>query len=181
MLLQEQINVIAQLRKHMVQYGPSLLRIPAKLTPFSIQKKVMLEALGMVFKEALEDGDFEFLEDRWLKVEVRDLGLQWFISYQNEQLVVSEQVEQEDVSFSGECNDLVLIAARKEDPDTLFFQRRLRIEGDTELGLEVKNLMDSIDLESLPAPVQFVLQQSADFIYKGMHQADEAKEVVNAH
>ncbi|MEF1206178.1 ubiquinone anaerobic biosynthesis accessory factor UbiT, partial [Photobacterium damselae] len=90
-------------------------------------------------------------------------------------------VEQEDVSFSGECNDLVLIAARKEDPDTLFFQRRLRIEGDTELGLEVKNLMDSIDLESLPAPVQFVLQQSADFIYKGMHQADDAKEVVNAH
>lgn len=41
--------------------------------------------------------------------------------------------------------------------------------------------MDSIDLESLPAPVQFVLQQSADFIYKGMHQADDAKEVVNAH
>ena len=46
--------------------------------------------------------------------------------------------EQEDVSFSGNANDLVLIAARKEDPDTLFFQRRLRIEGDTELGLYVK-------------------------------------------
>lgn len=135
----------------------------------------------MVFKEALEDGDFEFLEDRWLKVDVRDLDLCWYISYQNEQLVVSEHVEQEDVSFSGECNDLVLIAARKEDPDTLFFQRRLRIEGDTELGLEVKNLMDSIDLDSLPAPVKFFLQQSADFIHKGMQEPAEQKEAMNAH
>jgi len=173
--------VIAQLRKHMVQYGPALIRVPAKMTPFAIQKKVMLDGLAMVFKEALEDGDFEFLEDRWLKVEVRDLGLQWYISYQDEQLVVSEHAEQEDVSFSGECNDLVLIAARKEDPDTLFFQRRLRIEGDTELGLEVKNLMDSIDLELLPAPVKFVLQQSADFIQKGMQDMVADKEVINAH
>ncbi|MGF1685616.1 SCP2 domain-containing protein [Photobacterium japonica] len=173
--------MIAQLRQQLVQHGPAFLRVPAKLTPFAVQKKVMLEGLAMVFKEALEDGDFEFLDDRWLKVEVRDLDLRWYISYQNEQLVVSEHVEQEDVSFSGECNDLVLIAARKEDPDTLFFQRRLRIEGDTELGLEVKNLMDSIDLDSLPAPVKFLLNQSADFIQKGMQSSAERKEVMNAH
>ncbi|ELR66157.1 Putative lipid carrier protein [Photobacterium marinum] len=173
--------MIAQLRKHMVQHGPALIRVPAKLTPFAVQKKVMLDGLAMVFKEALEDGDFEFLEDRWLKVEVRDLGLRWHISYQDEKLVVSEHVEQEDVSFSGDCNDLVLIAARKEDPDTLFFQRRLRIEGDTELGLEVKNLMDSIDLDSLPAPVKFVLEQSADFIQKGMQDIAAEHEVINAH
>lgn len=173
--------MITELRKQLVRRGPALLRIPAKLTPFALQKKVMLEGLGMVFREALEDGDFDFLEDRWLKVEVRDLGLCWYISYRDEQLVVADKVEQEDVSFSGECNDLVLIAARKEDPDTLFFQRRLRIEGDTELGLEVKNLMDSIDLDSLPAPVQFVLQQSADFILKGMAEPIAHKEVMNAH
>ncbi|WP_318510530.1 ubiquinone anaerobic biosynthesis accessory factor UbiT [Photobacterium leiognathi] len=173
--------MIAQLRKQIVQHAPSLLRVPAKLTPFSVQKKVMLEGLAMVFKEALEDGDFKFLEDRWLKVEVRDLGLQWFISYEDEKLVVAEHCEQEDVSFSGECNDLVLIAARKEDPDTLFFQRRLRIEGDTELGLEVKNLMDSIDLDSLPAPVKFILQQSAEFIHQGMHERSAAQEALNAH
>ena len=173
--------MFAQLRKQLVQHGPALLRVPAKLTPFAIQKKMMLDGLAMVFKEALEDGDFEFLEHRWLKVEVRDLGLQWFISYQDQKLIVAEQCEHHDVSFSGECNDLVLIAARKEDPDTLFFQRRLRIEGDTELGLEVKNLMDSIDLDSLPTPVKFVLQQSADFIHQGMQTNVIEKEVIHAH
>ena len=35
---------------------------------------------------------------------------------------------------------------RQEDPDTLFFHRRLSIEGDTELGLLVKNLLDRIEL-----------------------------------
>ncbi|MEJ2765505.1 SCP2 domain-containing protein [Photobacterium sp. MCCC 1A19761] len=173
--------MIAQLQKQMVQHAPALLRIPARLTPFAVQKKVMLEGLALVFREALEDGDFAFLEGRWLKVAVRDLGLCWYISYRDEQLVVADQIAQEDVSFSGDCNDLVLIAARKEDPDTLFFQRRLRIEGDTELGLEVKNLMDSIDLTSLPAPIQFLLQQSATFIQQGMQAPPVAKEVMNAH
>ena len=34
---------------------------------------------------------------------------------------------------------------REEDPDTLFFNRKLHIEGDTELGLITKNLLDSVD------------------------------------
>ena len=105
--------------------------------------------LARQFEEALTEGDLDFLENKWLKVEVRDLALHWYISNRDGRLVVSAD-EQEDVSFSGNANDLVLIAARKEDPDTLFFQRRLRIEGDTELGLYVKNLMDSIDLDGMP-------------------------------
>ncbi|STL79926.1 sterol-binding protein [Escherichia coli] len=48
------------------------------------------------------------------------------------------QNAQADVSFSADASDLLMIAARKQDPDTLFFQRRLVIEGDTELGLYVK-------------------------------------------
>jgi hypothetical protein len=35
--------------------------------------------------------------------------------------------------------------APQQDPDMLFFHRRLAIEGDTELGLVVKNLLDRID------------------------------------
>jgi predicted lipid carrier protein YhbT len=38
---------------------------------------------------------------------------------------------------------------RKEDPDTLFFSRRLLMEGDTELGLLVKNTLDALELPPL--------------------------------
>ena len=70
----------------------------------------------------------------------------------------------EDVSFSANGDDLLLIAGRKEDPDTLFFQRRLKIEGDTELGLEVKNLIDAIELEHLPSLVHKGVNSCANFL-----------------
>ena len=50
------------------------------------------------------------------------------------------------------------LASRQEDQDTLFFQRSLMIEGDTELGLGIKNLLDSLEPEQLPIPVQRLVQ-----------------------
>ena len=37
---------------------------------------------------------------------------------------------------------------RKEDPDTLFFSRRQSMQGDTELGLLLKNTLDALELPS---------------------------------
>ncbi|NLS12714.1 SCP2 domain-containing protein [Vibrio sp. SM6] len=160
--------MLNKIRRQLVQNAASILRSPVQLLPHRLQKRALLEGLQLVFKEALEDGDFEFLEDKWLKVEIKDLNLCWYISYQNEQLVVADEPQSEDVSFSGTLNDMVLIAGRKEDPDTLFFQRRLQIEGDTELGLEIKNLMDSVDLTQLPKPMQVALNQLAQFVHLGV-------------
>ncbi|WP_421200049.1 ubiquinone anaerobic biosynthesis accessory factor UbiT [Aeromonas enteropelogenes] len=148
----------------LVEQAPRFLRHPLKLVPFNLQKQVMESLLARVFKEAIEDGDFEFLAGKWLKVEVSDLELCWFISEQNSQLVVARDCEKVDVCFSGTTNDLILIAGRKEDPDSLFFQRKLKIEGDTELGLEVKNLMDSLDLDGLPSLMKYPLMDLATFI-----------------
>ena len=173
--------MINKIRTQLVQNAASILRSPVHLLPQSVQKKALLEGLKTVFKEALEDGDFEFLEDKWLKVEVKDMQLSWYISYADERLVVADKLMQEDVAFRGNLNDLVLIAGRKEDPDTLFFQRRLSIEGDTELGLEVKNLMDSVDLQSLPKPLQTLLNQLADFVQKGLQSPATQSEVINAY
>ncbi|MCD1126197.1 SCP2 domain-containing protein [Jinshanibacter sp. LJY008] len=161
-----------QLRARLVRQGPSLLRLPIKLTPFALQKQVLQQLLGWQFRHALAEGDLDFLEQRWLKVEVRDLGLCWFVTVREGVLLVSDN-QQEDVSFSGDANDLILIAARKQDPDTLFFQRRLVIEGDTELGLYVKNLMDAIELENMPAPLRIGLQQLADFVEAGLKEGGE--------
>jgi predicted lipid carrier protein YhbT len=52
-----------------------------------------------------------------------------------------------DVRISGKVEDYWQLATRREDPDTLFFSRRLCIEGDTETGLHVKNLLDALDYD----------------------------------
>lgn len=173
--------MLNKLRTQLVQNAAQILRSPVQLLPISLQNKALLQGLKQVFHEALEDGDFEFLENKWLKISILDLNLQWFISYQDEQLIISEQGQEEDVSFSGQLNDLVLIAGRKEDPDTLFFQRRLSIEGDTELGLEIKNLMDSVDLDALPKPLHLLINELADFVYKGVNGEQEQNGVANAY
>ncbi|MCR4300320.1 MAG: SCP2 sterol-binding domain-containing protein [Sulfuricaulis sp.] len=52
-----------------------------------------------------------------------------------------------DVRISGKVEDYWQLATRREDPDTLFFNRRLCIEGDTETGVHVKNLLDALDYD----------------------------------
>lgn len=173
--------MLNKIRTHLVQNAAQILRSPVQFLPKSFQNKLLLEGLKQVFHDAIEDGDFEFLEGKWLKVSITDLNLHWFISCDDEKLIVSKHTETEDVSFSAQLNDLVLIAGRKEDPDTLFFQRRLSIEGDTELGLEVKNLMDSVDLDALAKPLQLFISELADFVYKGTYPENDHAGIINAH
>jgi len=52
-----------------------------------------------------------------------------------------------DVRIRGTYADFWLMATRAEDPDTLFFNRRLAIEGDTETGLTLKNLLDALEYD----------------------------------
>ena len=154
----------------MIDVMPKILRPSLRLLPYKAQKAVLLPALSSVFREALDDGDFEFLQDKWLKIAITDLNLTWWLSFDGEQLIMASQeqlAEQnitEDVSFSATGDDLVLIAGRKQDPDTLFFQRRLKVEGDTELGLEVKNLIDAIDIDQLPSAAHSLVNYSANFL-----------------
>lgn len=53
-----------------------------------------------------------------------------------------------DVRISGKLESFWLLASRAEDPDTLFFNRTLALEGETEAGLYIKNLLDSFDFDS---------------------------------
>jgi predicted lipid carrier protein YhbT len=54
------------------------------------------------------------------------------------------------------------MAARRADPDTLFFQRLLRMEGDTELGLALKNFLAAQDMEArwLTRQLEILLQRA---------------------
>ncbi len=166
--------MLDKLRSRLVHVAPSLMSVPVKLTPFALKRQVLQQVLSWQFRQALNDGELDFLEGRWLSIEVRDIGLKWLTSVENERLIVSDAA-QADVSFSADASDLLMIAARKQDPDTLFFQRRLVIEGDTELGLYVKNLMDAIELEQMPKALRVMLMQLADFVEAGLKSPSETK------
>ncbi|GDY24320.1 SCP2 domain-containing protein [Agarivorans sp. Toyoura001] len=156
--------MLTRLKRSLVKEMPRVLSLPAKYCPFSLQSLVIEKALAVSFAEAIEDGDLDFLEQRHLKLTVSDLNASWYITFSQQKLQVQAKADTVDVSFSGELNDFVLMMGRQEDPDTLFFQRRLKIEGDTELGLELKNLLDNLDIDDLPNWVKAALTQSAELV-----------------
>ena len=153
-------------KEKLIEVMPKILQPSLRFVPFSAQKSVLIPALHSIFSEAITDGDFEFLQNKWLKISIIDLQLNWWISFDQDRLIMASPKDNitEDVSFSANGDDLVLIAGRKQDPDTLFFQRRLKIEGDTELGLEVKNLIDAIDIEQLPSSIHDLVDFGANFL-----------------
>jgi len=51
-----------------------------------------------------------------------------------------------DLTFTANLSVFLRLLARQEDPDTLFFNRELSVEGDTELGLIVKNMLEAVEL-----------------------------------
>ena len=68
-----------------------------------------------------------------------------------------------DLTITATAGDFLLRLIRRENPDTLPFSRRLGSEGDTEIGLTIKNLPDALDPESvlhhLPKPLAHAAQR----------------------
>ena len=94
-----------------------------------------------------------------LGIEVSDLGLAWVLELDGDRLRAVET--QAEASVRGSATDLLLLASRLEDADTLFFQRRLEVTGDTELGLTARNLLDRLPWESVPLGVRILLNRGA--------------------
>jgi len=105
------------------------------------------------------------------KLRLRVLDAQWTFDFEwrAKRFVACQNAGAADLTISASAHDFVKLARRQEDPDTLFFNRRLAMEGDTELGLLVKNTIDAIEL-----PV-FNLEQ-----LRPQHVATQALELFKA-
>lgn len=145
-------------REHLLKVGERLLPLAAH-TPFVLQRLALERSLNQVFAEPLADDAFEALEGHWLRLEVADLKLAWCLTCERQRLRIAEQAPVA-VTIRGNWREFLLLASRQEDPDTLFFRRRLVIEGDTELGLSIKNLIDSLDPDLLPPWLWSLLQRA---------------------
>jgi predicted lipid carrier protein YhbT len=66
-----------------------------------------------------------------------------------------------DLTLSATTRDYLALALREEDPDTLFFSRRLLMEGETDLGLLVKNTLDAVDWDGLIARIPLLARLAA--------------------
>ncbi|HHH13460.1 MAG TPA: sterol-binding protein [Thiolapillus brandeum] len=134
-----------------------LLQLPGRVLPPALHAHGLSLLLNRIFREALARGELWFLENRVLQVEVTDLALDYRLTLENGRLTAASPGRRPDVRFGGSVREFLVLALGREDPDTLFFQRRLQLEGDTELGLEIKNFLYSLEQGLLPEPMERLL------------------------
>jgi len=98
---------------------------------------------------SLKELDWGFAAGKRFRVVVKDVGIG--LTFAVTPRGFRAESGEADVTFTATAEDFARLALRREDPDTLFFNRRLLIEGDTNLGLTVKNLLDGVELEAVAA------------------------------
>jgi len=126
---------------------PKPLQKLLQVLPETPPTLAVVASLNLVRNQLWPEEDFAWWEGRQVRMAVADLDVGITLSVQNGRFVCGEMPA--DVTLTASLADYWLIARRQEDPDTLFFQRRLTITGDTELGLTLKNLMDATDFAPL--------------------------------
>ena len=152
-----------------------LLPPPARLAPFlrripsSWQARLLEAAMQRVLAGPLAKGALDMLDSRRLGIEASDLGLRWVVQLRNGRMVVCKPDDVAESTVRGTATDLLLLASRREDADTLFFQRRLLLTGDTELGLTARNLLDQLPWQEIPLGLRIALHRGA-----GLAQAARA-------
>lgn len=145
--------------------GPALLGKPLHYLPRRLQSPVVEAVLNRVLAEPIREGELDFLHQRRLQLWVPDLDYRLTLSFVGERLSLLPDSEADVVIRCG-LNDLIRLSAGQRDPDTLFFQRRLLITGDTELGLECKNLLDRLEPGLQPAWLRRLLQLLAAILQR---------------
>ncbi len=124
--------------------GQLLSRLPAY--PGSL---LFVTGLNLALARVLAPDVTQMLLGKKLRLRVTDAQWAFDFEWRNDRFCACQNKGEADLTISASAYDFVLLARRQEDPDTLFFSRRLSMEGDTELGLLVKNTLDAIELPVL--------------------------------
>ena len=124
--------------------GSVLSRLPAY--PGSL---LFVSALNVALRAQLAADVTAMLVGKKLRLRVTDAQWAFDFEWRKDRFSATQNMGEADLTISASAYDFVLLARRQEDPDTLFFSRRLCMEGDTELGLLVKNTLDAIELPIL--------------------------------
>lgn len=105
---------------------------------------VLAQVLNRLLLPRLDDNARAALAQRAVEICVSDLGLRCRLLLGERGFVVARRAEPVALRVIAPADAFRRLAEGREDPDTLFFERVLVMEGDTEYGLLLKNTLDAV-------------------------------------
>ena len=113
-----------------MQQRSRTLRSPPLPAFLSVPSLIVLEQfLNRLLAEAIQSGELDFLESRRVRISVTDLSFDFAICFNGQRIQLSRGAADADFCITGGSYEYLLLASRREDADTLFFQRRLLTGG----------------------------------------------------
>ena len=141
-----------------------VMRLPMQVLPNGLQAAAISRGWNHLTRGQRFDSRMADLEGTRIAVVVSDTDARWQFQVRVPHLYPIRPEAGWDVRVSGSSDDLLRLALGLEDADTLFFNRRLSMEGDTAAGVYLKNFLDGLELDwaahaeavvaALPAPLQ---------------------------
>ncbi len=128
-----------------------------RLLPAAVKQRLAQEILQSLVSGTLPPERLQFLNGRTLAIELVDMDWRLVLTAEAGVLRALPETTQAQASVQAETLDFLLLASQLEDADTLFFHRRLRMTGDTALGLQARNLMDQLPLDRLNPRLRVLL------------------------
>ncbi len=122
------------------------LKLPLRLMPLWIEAVGMGAVMGAIvdgnkkFKERLKE-----IDGKLFLFEASDLGKKFYLHIKDNDIkIIPHLVKKPDVVMKGETKVFFGLLLGKEDPDTVFFSRKLEISGDTAAAIHFKNILSSL-------------------------------------
>ena len=123
-----------------------MLKLPLKLTPLWIEAIGMGAIMGVIvdsnkrFKERLRE-----IDDKIFLFEAVDLNKKFYLRIKDGDIkIIPHLAKKPDVIMKGETKTFFGLLLGKEDPDTVFFSRKLEISWDTAAAIHFKNILNSL-------------------------------------
>lgn len=136
---------------------PEFLRIKLSRLPHYPASAAFATLLTLQLGEHVNAAMLPALAEKKIKLRIRDMGVVLMLQVGTDGIFACRSGTA-DLTLIATARDFLSLALRREDPDTLFFSRRLVMEGDTELGVFLKNTLDGLPARGfmLPAPTRLL-------------------------
>ena|SRR3989338_1543560 len=125
----------------------STATVPFRLVPAAVQAATLTVLINHLLSGQLLKTRLRELDGKSVSVHVLDIPWLMHFYIRQGQVWAADDMPMTDVTISGKLQGFLQLLGGREDPDTLFFRRRLSVEGDTETGVHVKNLLDALEYD----------------------------------